>query len=88
LKPQSRNLEIGIEMKFDGVMNGLSNRSFFRSKTIGDLRTNPPAVRCISSLLYEDAASIRAKNDYSFFKRINAKNSVRLPFLFLLNVFM
>jgi len=35
LKLQSSNLEIGIEMKFDGVMNGLASRSFFRSRTIG-----------------------------------------------------
>jgi hypothetical protein len=35
LKLQSKNLEIGIEMKFLGVMNGWLIRSFFRSKTIG-----------------------------------------------------
>src|SRR3970040_1822508 len=61
LRLQSRNLEIGIEMISLGVMNGLASRSFFRSRTIVFFsRTNLPAVRCISSLRYEDAASIRA----------------------------
>jgi hypothetical protein len=47
LRAQIRNLEIGIERKSLGVMNGLASRSFFRSRTIDVSRTNLPAVHCI-----------------------------------------
>ena len=41
---------------------------------LGISRTNPPAVRCISSLRYEDAASIRAREivfikDFSLYNK-------------------
>jgi hypothetical protein len=49
LKLQSSNLEIGIEMKLDRVMNGLAIRSFLGAKLFVFSITNLPAVRCIST---------------------------------------
>ena len=62
LKLQSSNFEIGIERKSSGVMNGKASGGFSGAEQFVFSRTNPPAVRCISSLRYEDAASIRAKD--------------------------
>jgi hypothetical protein len=64
LKLQSSNLEIGIEMKSLGVMNGLASGGFFRSRTIGVFKNQSsccPLYLVVPMLRdYEDAASIRA----------------------------
>ena len=57
-------------------MNGKASGGFLGAEQFVFSRTNPPAVRCISSLRYEDAASIRAKYYLSFHNNEREKTVV------------